>query len=62
MAAEWGRAQYDFTAETDGDLAFQQGAVILITERVDAEWCRGRLDGREGLFPAAFVEPCPGNS
>ncbi|XP_061102730.1 SH3 domain-containing protein 19 isoform X2 [Conger conger] len=57
--AEWCRAQYDFTAETDEDLAFQQGAVILITEHLDAEWCRGRLDGREGCFPVAFVEPCP---
>ncbi|KAG5848454.1 hypothetical protein ANANG_G00098620 [Anguilla anguilla] len=57
--AEWGRAQYDFIAETDNDLPFQQGAVIQIMERVDAEWCRGRLDGRDGYFPATFVIPCP---
>ncbi|KAG9344064.1 hypothetical protein JZ751_012543 [Albula glossodonta] len=56
--AEWGLAMYDFTAETEEDLSFQEGAVILITEHVDSEWCRGRLDGKEGYFPAAFVEPC----
>ncbi|KAJ8281127.1 hypothetical protein GJAV_G00063840 [Gymnothorax javanicus] len=57
--AEWVRAQYDFIAEADEELSFQQGAVILITEHVDAVWYRGRLDGKEGLFPVAFVEPSP---
>ncbi|KAG7458790.1 hypothetical protein MATL_G00224340 [Megalops atlanticus] len=55
---EWCRALYDFTAQTDEDLSFQQGALILIKDRVDSEWCRGRLEDREGYFPAAFVEPC----
>ncbi|KAJ8399231.1 hypothetical protein AAFF_G00412690 [Aldrovandia affinis] len=56
--AEWGQAQYDFTAQTEEDLSFQQGAIIQITESVDSEWSRGRLDDREGYFPAAFVEAC----
>ncbi|XP_030644105.1 SH3 domain-containing protein 19 [Chanos chanos] len=58
--AEWAVALYDFTAETSEDLAFKQGDYILVTAHVDDEWCRGRLNGREGFFPKAFVETSPG--
>ncbi|KAJ8403597.1 hypothetical protein AAFF_G00349230 [Aldrovandia affinis] len=53
---EWAIALYDFTAQAEEDLSFKQGARILITEHLDSEWCRGRLDGKEGLFPKAFVQ------
>ncbi|KAJ8262149.1 hypothetical protein GJAV_G00163000 [Gymnothorax javanicus] len=52
---EWALAMYDFAGQTDEDLSFKQGARIMITEHVDSEWCCGRLDGKEGLFPKAFV-------
>ncbi|KAG7461713.1 hypothetical protein MATL_G00194060 [Megalops atlanticus] len=55
---EWATALYDFAAQTDEDLSFQQGARILITEHVDSEWCCGRLNDKEGLFPKAFVQIC----
>ncbi|XP_036406628.1 SH3 domain-containing protein 19-like isoform X2 [Megalops cyprinoides] len=55
---EWATALYDFTAQTDEDLSFQQGARILIMEHVDSEWCCGRLNDKEGLFPKAFVQIC----
>ncbi|KAM9793121.1 SH3 domain-containing protein 19 [Neosynchiropus ocellatus] len=54
--AEWVVALYDFAGESDNDLSFQQGDRILITKHVTAEWSLGRLNGREGLFPLAFVE------
>lgn len=56
---EWCRALHSFTAETSEDLAFKRGDRILILERLDSDWYRGRLHGKEGIFPAVFVQPCP---
>ncbi|KAM8841994.1 SH3 domain-containing protein 19 [Synchiropus picturatus] len=53
---EWVIALYDFSGESDNDLSFQQGDRILITKHVNNEWSLGRLNGREGIFPRAFVE------
>lgn len=49
-------ALFDFPGQTAEDLSFQKGALIRVTEHVDSEWLRGRLDGREGLFPASFAQ------
>uniref|UniRef100_A0A8C7WML7 SH3 domain containing 19 n=1 Tax=Oryzias sinensis TaxID=183150 RepID=A0A8C7WML7_9TELE len=56
---EWVVALFDFPGQTAEDLSFQKGALIRVTEHVDAEWLRGRLDGREGLFPASFAQAQP---
>uniref|UniRef100_A0A673N427 SH3 domain-containing protein 19-like n=1 Tax=Sinocyclocheilus rhinocerous TaxID=307959 RepID=A0A673N427_9TELE len=53
---EWAVALYDFTAETEKDLPFQQGDRILVTAHIDDEWWSGQINGREGFFPKAFVE------
>lgn len=58
--AEWAVALYDFSAETEEDLPFQQGDRILVTAHVDDEWWSGRINGREGFFPKAFVESVTG--
>uniref|UniRef100_A0A671M7R7 SH3 domain containing 19 n=1 Tax=Sinocyclocheilus anshuiensis TaxID=1608454 RepID=A0A671M7R7_9TELE len=55
-SAEWAVALYDFTAETEEDLAFQQGDRILVTAHIDDEWWSGQINGRQGFFPKAFVE------
>ncbi|XP_051934374.1 SH3 domain-containing protein 19-like isoform X2 [Hippocampus zosterae] len=55
---EWAVALFDFPGQTAEDLCFHKGAYIQVTEHVDADWRRGRLDGREGLYPAAFTQPC----
>ncbi|KAG7485395.1 SH3 domain-containing 19-like [Solea senegalensis] len=55
---EWEVALFDFPGQAADDLSFHKGALILVTEHVDAEWRRGRLEGREGLYPAAFTQPC----
>ncbi|XP_056265943.1 SH3 domain-containing protein 19 isoform X2 [Pseudoliparis swirei] len=57
---EWAVARYDYAGNSDGDLTFQQGDRILISQHVDAEWSYGRLNGAEGLFPRAFVESSAG--
>ncbi|XP_052320665.1 SH3 domain-containing protein 19 isoform X4 [Oncorhynchus keta] len=59
---EWAVALYDFVGQAEEELSFQQGDRILVTQHVDAEWCSGRLNGREGFFPTAFVETSSGNS
>uniref|UniRef100_A0A8C7P9B8 SH3 domain containing 19 n=1 Tax=Oncorhynchus mykiss TaxID=8022 RepID=A0A8C7P9B8_ONCMY len=53
---EWAVALYDFVGQAEEELSFQQGDRILVTQHVDSEWCYGRLNGREGFFPTAFVE------
>ncbi|XP_041125892.1 SH3 domain-containing protein 19 [Polyodon spathula] len=53
---QWCEALYDFAGQTNEDLSFLKGDRILITEKVDSEWYRGRLNGKEGIFPAVFVE------
>jgi len=51
-------AQYDYRAVEPGDLSFSKGQVITITEKSDSTdtWWKGKLEGREGSFPANFVE------
>ncbi|XP_041635446.1 SH3 domain-containing protein 19-like isoform X2 [Cheilinus undulatus] len=53
---EWAVALFDFPGQTAEDLSFHKGALIEVMEHVDAEWRRGRLEGREGLYPAAFTQ------
>ncbi|XP_057581995.1 SH3 domain-containing protein 19 isoform X3 [Hippopotamus amphibius kiboko] len=59
LSGEWCEALHSFTAETSDDLSFRRGDRILILEHVDSDWYKGRLRGREGIFPAVFVRPCP---
>ncbi|XP_064366879.1 SH3 domain-containing protein 19 isoform X3 [Dromaius novaehollandiae] len=54
-SVEWCEALHDFTAETKDDLSFKKGDCIQILEQVDSEWYRGRLNEKEGIFPAVFV-------
>eukprot|EP00731_Ephydatia_muelleri_P027528 Em0019g401a len=45
-----------FDTEKGDELTFVTGDVIELLGRVDQDWLRGRLGGKEGLFPAQFVE------
>ncbi|KAJ5111582.1 Protein hob1 [Penicillium argentinense] len=51
-------ALYDYEAQAHGDLGFSAGDVIEIVHRTDNqnEWWTGRVDGREGQFPANYVQ------
>ncbi|KAI1797964.1 hypothetical protein LXA43DRAFT_1088118 [Ganoderma leucocontextum] len=51
-------ALYDFKAVQSGDLSFSKGQVIIVTEKSGDTntWWTGKVDGREGIFPANFVE------
>jgi len=51
-------ALYNFNAVQPGDLSFEKGQVITVTQKSDETntWWKGKVDGREGVFPANFVE------
>ncbi|XP_023262080.1 SH3 domain-containing protein 19 isoform X1 [Seriola lalandi dorsalis] len=53
---DWAVALYDYAGKSEDDLSFQQGDCILITRHINAEWSCGRLNGKEGMFPRAFIE------
>jgi len=48
-------AAYDYVSDEPGDLVFTLGQVIEVTKS-SGDWWTGRVDGREGIFPSAFVK------
>lgn len=49
-------AEFAFEAESSGELSLNKGDVVELLERVGGDWLRGRLAGREGIFPNNFVK------
>lgn len=46
-----------FSTEDDTELSFEPGDIISDVETIDKAWWRGSSkDGRQGLFPANYVE------
>ncbi|KAJ7242759.1 hypothetical protein B0H12DRAFT_1131941 [Mycena haematopus] len=53
------KALWDFNEEDEQSLSFRAGDTIEIIEETNADWWTGRLNGREGVFPANYVEKLP---
>lgn len=49
-------AHSDFRPSAPGGLAFDKGDVIIVLESLHKDWWKGRLHGRTGIFPQAYVE------
>jgi hypothetical protein len=51
-------ALYSFEGEQSGDLPFRKGDVITIVKKSESQddWWTGRVNGKEGIFPANYVE------
>uniref|UniRef100_A0AC34QTH3 GRB2 n=1 Tax=Panagrolaimus sp. JU765 TaxID=591449 RepID=A0AC34QTH3_9BILA len=56
------QALFDFTPQEDGELGFQRGDIITVTNRDDENWWEGTCRNRRGLFPATYVCPCESNN
>lgn len=51
-------AAYDFQGEQEDDLSFSKGDIIIILKKTDStnDWWVGKCNGKEGNFPANYVE------
>ncbi|XP_064636738.1 protein nervous wreck-like isoform X2 [Lineus longissimus] len=56
----YAKALYDYDANMEEELSFQEGQVIKVTNRephgVDDGWWAGEIGGRKGVFPSMVVE------
>lgn len=51
------RAKFDYTASEEDELSFIAGDIITQVSGEDGQgWCKGKINGVEGLFPAKWVE------
>ncbi|KAF8207212.1 SH3 domain-containing protein [Mycena galopus ATCC 62051] len=55
------KALWDFNedGQNSQDLSFRTGQIIEILEETNSDWWTGLLNGREGVFPANYVEKLP---
>ncbi|XP_059488491.1 dynamin-binding protein-like [Neocloeon triangulifer] len=56
---------FPFTAQFDNELSFGEGEIIMMSCHVDQDWIKGSCNGRQGIFPASFVNivvDCPSSS
>jgi len=53
---EWVEALYDFNSTDATDLSLRAGDQLLLVERTSDDWWTGELNGKSGLFPAAYVK------
>ncbi|XP_071444191.1 abl interactor 2 [Hetaerina americana] len=51
-------AIYDYYADKEDELSFQESAVIYVLKKNDDGWWEGVMEGITGLFPGNYVEPC----
>uniref|UniRef100_T1PDB4 SH3 domain protein n=1 Tax=Musca domestica TaxID=7370 RepID=T1PDB4_MUSDO len=55
------RCLYNFPAEVEGDLAIKENEIVTILYRINEDWLYGEVNGRQGQFPANFLEYVPSN-
>ena len=47
---------FQYEAEQPDELNLEVGEIVEIVENEDEGWCKGQLNGKEGMFPVNFVE------
>ncbi|KAI8508452.1 hypothetical protein Bbelb_135510 [Branchiostoma belcheri] len=52
---------YDFEGENSDELSVKAGNKLKVLSIVSADWLLGEVDGRQGRFPASFVDHIPSN-
>ncbi|KAM4859101.1 nostrin isoform 2-T2 [Thomomys bottae] len=56
------KALYPFQARQDDELNLEKGDIVAIHEKKEDGWWYGSLNGKNGHFPAAYVEELPSKS
>ncbi|KFV61387.1 GRB2-related adapter protein [Dryobates pubescens] len=51
------QAQFDFSGQDGSQLPFLRGDIIQVLACPDPSWWQGKVYGRVGLFPRAYVHP-----
>lgn len=49
-------ALFDYEGGESTDLSFVEGDKIMVLEKVSDDWWKGELGGKEGIFPATYVQ------
>ncbi|XP_012738233.2 abl interactor 2 isoform X7 [Fundulus heteroclitus] len=49
-------AVYDYTADKEDELSFQEGAIIYVVKKNEDGWFEGVMNATTGLFPGNYVE------
>ncbi|XP_061648642.1 abl interactor 2-like isoform X4 [Phyllopteryx taeniolatus] len=49
-------AIYDYTADKEDELSFQEGAIIYVLKKNEDGWFEGVMNDTTGLFPGNYVE------
>ncbi|XP_031554196.1 growth factor receptor-bound protein 2-like [Actinia tenebrosa] len=51
-------ALFDFEAQEDGEVSFKKGSTIVVLEKTDPNWWKGKVTstGHTGLFPSNYVQ------
>ncbi|KAK7205412.1 protein that induces appearance of [PIN+] prion when overproduced [Myxozyma melibiosi] len=64
MQPEFAEAMYDYRPSDESDLPLYRGAQIVVIEKVNPDWWRGRdkSSGREGIFPSSYVRVLDGSA
>lgn len=52
---------YHFPGEVEGDLALQENELVTVLYRINEDWLYGEVAGRQGQFPANFLDQVPAN-
>eukprot|EP00111_Clytia_hemisphaerica_P010661 TCONS_00031131-protein len=55
-AKKLARATFEYIPEQQDEIALSVGDVVEVLEEEDEGWWRGRINGKEGMFPSNFVE------
>lgn len=56
MGLGMAEAIYEYVSTDPHDLPFKRGDTIILLELINADWWRGRIGTREGIFPSSYVK------
>eukprot|EP00475_Leptophrys_vorax_P029667 TRINITY_DN437_c0_g1_i2.p1 TRINITY_DN437_c0_g1~~TRINITY_DN437_c0_g1_i2.p1 ORF type:complete len:397 (+),score=107.43 TRINITY_DN437_c0_g1_i2:215-1405(+) len=52
-------AEFDYTAQDETEVNFNENDTILVLEKLDADWWIGQVKNMQGMFPSAYVKEIP---